>query len=215
MIEQTTLIQCDFDGTVTIEDASFAILDAYIPGKWQPMFEEYRQGRMTVGQFNSKAFSMVNADKESLLKIVRDKVTVREGFPEFVKYCRENEFRFVIISNGLDFYIKDILERTGFPGIKVYASNTEFRDDRLVVRHKGPDGDYIDKDVKAAYTEHYLKQGYRVVYVGDGRSDISPASKSQCIFATGSLIEYCKQENLTCYPFEDFNEVIRVMESWG
>lgn len=208
------LVQCDFDGTVTIEDASFTILEAYIPDKWRYLFDQYQQGKITVGAFNSMVFSMVKADKETLLKIIREKVSVREGFKDFLEYCRNKNYRFVIVSNGLDFYIEDILERYEVKDVEVHASNTVFTDDGLFVRHRGPDGQYLDEDVKAAYTEHYLNQGYKVIYVGDGRSDFQPAGKSHYIFATGSMVKYCNSEKLSYTPFTDFHQVIEVMDKW-
>jgi len=212
--EHKTLVQCDFDGTITIEDASFAILDAYIPGKWQSLFEEYQQGKMTVGEFNSTVFGMVKADKETLLEMIREKVSVRTGFSEFVEYCQQKDYRIVIVSNGLDFYIEDILQRYEITDVEVHASNTIFSVHNLTVRHRGPDGNYLDEDVKAAYTDFFLGQGYRIVYLGDGRSDVLPASKSHHVFATGSLIEYCNSENIPYVPFTDFHQVVKVMESW-
>lgn len=208
------LVQCDFDGTITIEDASFAILDAYVPDKWRPLFEEYQQGKLTVGEFNSTVFAMVKADKETLLQLVREKVSVREGFAEFIENCRLKDYRFAIVSNGLDFYIEDILRRFGFNDVEVHASNTVFTENGLIVRHRGPDGNYLDEDVKAAFTDYYLDHGYEVIYLGDGRSDIIPASKSHYVFATGSMIEYCNSEKLSYTPFHDFHQVVRVMESW-
>ena len=74
--KQKILVQCDFDGTVTVEDASFTILDVYAPGKWKKLFEEHKAGGMTVGEFNSRAFSMVKADRESLLKLVDEKIRI-------------------------------------------------------------------------------------------------------------------------------------------
>jgi len=169
---------------------------------------------MTVGAFNSTAFAMVNADKKTLLDMIREKISVRDGFKDFMEYCQEKNYRFVIVSNGLDFYIDDILERTGFKGVEVHASNTVFGDDGLLVMHRGPDGKDLDEDVKAVYTEYYRNQGYRVIYLGDGRSDVLPASKSHHVFATGSMIGYCNSRNLTCTPFTDFYQVIQVMDTW-
>jgi len=146
--------------------------------------------------------------------MIREKVSVREGFIDFMEYCRAKNYRFVIVSNGLDFYIDDILGRIGFSDVEVHASNTVFGENGLIVRHKGPDGEYLDEDVKTAYTEYYLQQGYKVIYLGDGRSDVLPASKSHHIIATGSLIEYCDSEKLPCTPFTGFSQVIQVMDSW-
>ena len=67
MIDSTSaqvLVQCDFDGTVTLEDASFIMLDAFARGDWQKVNADYEAGKMTVGRFNSKAFGMVKASRE-------------------------------------------------------------------------------------------------------------------------------------------------------
>ena len=56
------LVQCDFDGTITEEDVSFLILDAFADGDWRKLLEEYKGGRITVGSFNTRAFNIVNLD---------------------------------------------------------------------------------------------------------------------------------------------------------
>lgn len=211
-----TLVQCDFDGTITEEDASFMILDAFGTRNWRQLFRDYQEGRITVGHFNTKAFSMVKADRESLLGVVRGKVTVRPGFHELVACCRRKGFRFVIVSNGLDFYIDEILRSLGMPDLEVFAAQTSFHSDGLKVQFIGPDGNYLDSDFKLAYINLFLNEGYRVIYIGDGPSDVPPASKSHRVFAfaTGGLAKHCKETNLDCMPFTDFNEVVKVLESW-
>ena len=104
-----TLVQCDFDGTITEEDVSFLLLDAFADGDWRQIFREYEKGKISVGRFNMKAFSMVKADKERLLELVRREIKVRPGFHELVACCRRKGFRFAIVSNGLDSYIEEIL----------------------------------------------------------------------------------------------------------
>lgn len=211
-----TLVQCDFDGTVTEGDVSFLILDAFARKDWRQLFKDYQDGKITVGRFNTEAFSSVRADKKTLLELVRKEVRVRPGFPELVASCRRKGFRFVIVSNGLRFYIDDILKNIGLPDIEVFAAETTFHPEGLRVRYIGPDGTNLDNDFKLAYTNSFLEQGYRLIYLGDGASDFPPASKSQHIFAStnGSLLASCKKMNLTCTPFTDHNELVRIIESW-
>jgi len=45
---QKTAVQFDFDGTVTVEDVSFLLLDTYVGGVWREYLKEYESGRMTV-----------------------------------------------------------------------------------------------------------------------------------------------------------------------
>ncbi|MBI2979758.1 MAG: hypothetical protein HYY41_02890 [Chloroflexi bacterium] len=59
-----TLVQCDFDGTITEEDVSFMLLDAFADGDWRRRLKEYEAGRISVGRFNTEAFSMVKAPEQ-------------------------------------------------------------------------------------------------------------------------------------------------------
>jgi len=207
-----TLIQCDFDGTVTEEDVSFMMLDAFAGGDWKQLFQEYEEGKISVGHFNTVAFAMVKADRQSLLEIVKSKVKVRPGFHQLVDYCRHRGFRLVIVSNGLDFYIENILRDIGEGDIEIFAAQTRFHPDGLNVQYVGPDGSHLDDNFKEAHVNSFLKEGYRIIYVGNGNSDIAPARQCHHIFATGNLLALCQQTNLDCTPFTDFTEVVRVLE---
>ena len=208
-----TLVQCDFDGTVTEEDVSFAMLDYFASGDWQQLFRQYEEGKISVGRFNTEAFAMVKADRQSLLKIARSKVKVRPGFQEMVTYCRRQGFRFVIVSNGLDFYIEEILKDIGMGDIEVFAAQTRFHPEGLKVRYIGPDGNHLDTDFKGTYVNSFLREGYQIIYMGNGTSDILPASQCHYIFATGNLLAHCQQAHRDCTPFTDFNQVLRTLES--
>lgn len=210
-----TLVQCDFDGTITEEDVSFVLLDAFADGDWRQLLREYEEGRISVGRFNTEAFAMVKAGRESLLKLVRsNRVRVRPGFQELVACCRRKGFRFVVVSNGLDFYIQEILGSMGMADIEVVAATTRFHSESLQVQYIAPDGSPMDEGFKEAYVHSFLSQGYRVIYIGNGTSDFLPARQCHYIFATGVLPAHCKQTNLDCTPFSDFNQVVRVLESW-
>ncbi|MFC2016248.1 MtnX-like HAD-IB family phosphatase [Chloroflexota bacterium] len=212
LVATKTLIQCDFDGTITEEDVSFELLDTFAGGNWRQLFREYQDGKMSVGHFNSEAFARVKADRETLLKVAKDKVKVRPGFQKLVAYCHKQNFRLVIVSNGLDFYIEEILRDIGAGEIEVFAAQTRFHPEGLNVQYIGPEGNHLDDNFKVAYVNSFLEEGYRIFYAGNGTSDISSARKCHYIFATGNLLDYCKQTNLGYASFTDFNEVVRVLE---
>ena len=207
-----TLVQCDFDGTITEQDVSFMLLDAFADRDWRQLLKAHQEGKISVGRFNTGAFAMVKADRKSLLAVTKDKVRIRPGFQELVACCRRKGFRFVIVSNGLAFYIEEILRDIGVEDIEIYAAETHFHPEGLKVQYLGPDGSYLDKDFKGAYVNLFLKEGYRIIYVGNGTSDLVPAKRCHYIFATGNLLLLCKQANLDFTPFNDFNEVVRVLK---
>jgi 2-hydroxy-3-keto-5-methylthiopentenyl-1-phosphate phosphatase len=217
-----TLVQCDFDGTITEEDASFFILDVFAQGDWRTLLHKYRQHRISVGEFNTRAFAMVKADKAALLAAIKGSgllsnlnshaIKIRYGFRELVGYCSKRGFRLVIVSNGLDFYITEILKQIGLENIEVHAARTRFLPSGIEVRYIGPDENELEDGLKEAYVKLFLEQGYRVVYVGNGDSDVAAAKCAQQIFATGELLGYCRKNNLECKPFNDLTDVISGLE---
>ncbi len=203
-----TLVQCDFDGTVTEEDASFFLLDAFAQGDWRRLLRDYRGHRISVGEFTTRAFAMVKADRYTLLKALKGEVKVRAGFHELVNYCLKRGFRLVIVSNGLDFYIRAVLKDLELRNIEMHAAQASFYPEGMKVHYVGPDGKRLEDGFKEAYTQSFLKLGYRVIYVGNGDSDIAPAKYAHYVFATGDLLAYCRENDLKYKPFETFRDVV-------
>ena len=207
-----TLVQCDFDGTITEEDMGFLLLDSFASKDWRRLLTEYREDRMSVGRFNTKAFAMVKADRQALLEFVRSRAKIRAGFQELLACCRRKGFRFVIVSNGLVFYIEAILQHIGIDGIDILAAQANFTPKGIEAKYIGPEGNEIQDGFKELYTRLFLSRDYRVVYIGNGLSDALPAKQAHHIFATGELLVYCKETNLDYTPFTDLLDVVRGLE---
>ena len=209
---QSTLVQCDFDGTVTIGDVSFQILDKFTGDDWRQLFEEYMQGKMSVNRFNAAVFSKVKADRETLERFVREKTVMRPGFSELLSTCRERGFRFVIVSNGMMFYIDTILKMLGMNEVEFVAARANFKPEGVEAWYEGPDGQPVEDGFKEAYTRHFLKQGYRIIYIGNGSSDFPPARLCSHIFSIDNLTASCKSAGVTCMPFTTLHEVAEVLQ---
>jgi len=207
-----TLVQCDFDGTVTEEDISFLLLDVFAQGDWRRLLRDYKEHVISVGEFNTRAFAMVKADKDRLLAALEGRFKVRAGFQEMVNYCLRQGFRLVIVSNGLDFYIRAVLKSLGLTDIQVYSAQASFHPEGMKVQYVGPDGRRLEDGFKEVFIQSFLKLGYRVIYIGNGDSDVAPAKYAHHVFATGDLLAYSKKNNLHCRPFENFRDVVRELK---
>src|SRR4030042_7000863 len=135
-------VQIDFDGTVTEEDVSFLLLDTYVGSVWREYLKEYTSGRIPVGAFNKRVFGMMKAGRKTMTDLVltSDRVKVRPGFLELIKYCAQKKYKVVFVSNGLTFYIQAILEKLGIDGLDIYAAENVFFPGGMKVRYLGPDG---------------------------------------------------------------------------
>jgi 2-hydroxy-3-keto-5-methylthiopentenyl-1-phosphate phosphatase len=209
-----TAVQFDFDGTVTEEDVSFLLLDVYVGGAWRKYLEEYTEGRISVGAFNKKVFGMMKEDEKTLTDFVltSDRVKIRPGFKELVDYGVEKGYKMAIVSNGLTFYIEALLKKMRINGLEVHAAENVFTPGGVKVRYVGPDGKELESGFKEAYADMLCRQGYRLIYVGDGNSDIYPSRKARYVCATANLLQRCLEEKMECYPFNDFFDVIRIFE---
>jgi 2-hydroxy-3-keto-5-methylthiopentenyl-1-phosphate phosphatase len=204
-------IQCDFDGTITEEDVSFLLLDTYVGSRWREYLKEYTEGRIPVGTFNKRVFGMMKADRKTMTDLVlrSERVKIRPGFRELMDYCTRKGFKVVIVSNGLIFYIKAILDSLGVNGLEIHAAENVFHPGGMKVRYIGPDGKELEVGFKEAYTERLREKGYHVIYVGNGTSDIYPSRRAYHVFATADLLARCREEGLVCFPFTDFHDVVR------
>jgi 2-hydroxy-3-keto-5-methylthiopentenyl-1-phosphate phosphatase len=208
-----TLIQCDFDGTITDRDVSLALLERFASPDWKKLLDEYRKGTIAVDEFISRSFATVRAPKNVLTHAALESAEIRPGFKRFVAFCGRRGFRLVVVSNGLDFYIEAFLEAHGVDRVEVRAGRTVFSPRGLKISYFGPDGKPLRGDHKLLHLFDFLAQGYRLVYVGNGDSDIPAFEYADRAFATGALLRACRSRDVDCIPFADFNDIVLRLKS--
>jgi len=211
MSPDRVLVQCDFDGTLTIGDISFLILDEFTGHGWRQEFEDYMQGKLTVNRFNTQAFSRVKADSAELARFVRERSVIRPGINNLLQVCRNKGFRFVIVSNGMAFYIETVLQMLGLADVEFIAGQAEFLPQGVRSWYPGPDDKPIEDGFKVAWTEHFLGQGYRLIYIGNGLSDFAPARLCSQIFAIDQLATECRRAGVDYTPFDDLHDIVRAL----
>jgi 2-hydroxy-3-keto-5-methylthiopentenyl-1-phosphate phosphatase len=207
--QQPILVQSDFDGTLTVGDVSFQILDEFTGTSWRELFDDYMQGKISVNRFNATVFAQVKADKETLERFVCDKAVIRPGLSELLAVCRELNFRFVIVSNGMRFYINAILKMLGLSDIEFAAAHAIFRPRGIEAWYEDPDGQPLEDGFKEAYTRWFLRQGYKVVYLGNGASDFIPASLCSHIFSIDNLTQCCREAGVAHTSFNYLHDIAR------
>ncbi len=211
-----TVVQCDFDGTVTIGEVSRLLLEEFADGDWQNIGKDYTEGRISVQTCNIMQFAMVKAGRRTMTDFLLNsgRVKIRPGFNELIEYCARHSFDFVIVSNGLRFYIKTILDSLGIDGIDIHAAHCRFSPGGMELTYSSPDSGLAETGFKEIYARILRESGYDVMYyLGNGASDIYPARQADHIFAVDGLLECCRRDGIRHTPFETFHDVIRGLES--
>jgi 2-hydroxy-3-keto-5-methylthiopentenyl-1-phosphate phosphatase len=209
------IIQCDFDGTIIRNNLSVLLRETFAQGDWQSIESDYLLGQLTVEQSNILQFAFIKEPKEKLQEFVSQHIELRSDFLEFVKYCRANAIPIVIVSSGLDFYIKPVLAQISMPDLELNCGQTSFSKDGIIVSYYDPEGNIINKGFKRKYLSSFKKRDNNVVYIGDGLSDLESARQADYVFATDHLSKLLGLESVLYYPFSNFKDVLhRVKLLW-
>jgi 2-hydroxy-3-keto-5-methylthiopentenyl-1-phosphate phosphatase len=206
------IIQCDFDGTITRNNLSILLREQFACGKWRRIELDYLRGRVSVEQSNRLQYALIEEPRERLQEFVRQHIDVRPGFREFVRYCRDNAIKFVIVSSGLDFYIETVLVEIGMPDLELYCGRTVFTKDGIGISYTDPEGNTIDKGFKDKYLTWLKRSAGNLIYIGDGLSDLEAARCADHVFATGHLATLLEAESVAWNRFIDFYDLLSQMQ---
>jgi 2-hydroxy-3-keto-5-methylthiopentenyl-1-phosphate phosphatase len=208
------IVQCDFDGTITMNNLSVLLRNEFARGEWREVEADYFRRRLTVEQSNRKQYVLIKEPKKVLVDFVRQNIEVRPGFLEFVEHCKANGIRFVIVSSGLDFYIKTVLRNISAPAMELYCGQTSFGKNGIAVTYFDPEGNRIEGGFKDSYLAWLRNSKEPVVYIGDGLSDFDAASTAEYVFAIEHLHTMLSNATIQHYTFSDFNDIRKQMSSF-
>lgn len=200
----------DFDGTIDERNIAILLLEKFATGDWKRFMSMSSKGEISFRESVEREFSCLPSQREKLTAFVLREAKVRGGLHRLVDFCAQRDFPVAVVSGGLDFYIRPILERHGLGHIPYYCGAADFDSgDRLRVVFDGivPSCDAAGT-CKCFQVGRYQKQGYKVVLVGDGTSDMCASAKADYVFARRRLLEHCQEQGTSYLPFETFDDVL-------
>jgi len=206
------LVVCDFDGTVCSVDMGNALLERFAEG-WEEIDRSYSAGEVGSRIAYGRIAPLFRASRPHVLDFVLRRERLDPFFPEFLSFCRSRGIDLKIISDGLDTYIEAILAKYGLD-VEFYSNRLVFReDDRiefafpLVSEECGRCG-----TCKRSLLDRFRPDYDRIIYVGDGDSDVCAAGTADQIFAKEILYEKCVGNGTPCLRYDDFGDVLRSLE---
>jgi 2-hydroxy-3-keto-5-methylthiopentenyl-1-phosphate phosphatase len=200
---------CDFDGTVTLEDGTDAILQRFALPVWREWEQLWAHGEISSLECLSQQVQLIRADRKTLVDFATG-LAVDPGVVTLAHECQEREIPFTIVSDGLDLVVKTVLDRHNLSHIPFFANHVIWPSSgspALEFPHAAPACDSRAGTCKCAITGVGRKRGVQSVYIGDGRSDFCVAAKMDCVYAKGALQKWCVSHDIPCQPFETLAEV--------
>jgi 2-hydroxy-3-keto-5-methylthiopentenyl-1-phosphate phosphatase len=207
------LLLVDFDGTITIEDITNLIWDRYLDFDWRAeMLPPFRVDKISHFDLMVQGYKPINATEAELLEYVRPLVRIRPGFEELLQFCRENNYPVVVVSGGLDFYIKAFLP----PGLRVFCYTGKLNG---YWQLSMPEGLVLEEgqNFKVWALEEMKKEypGYEAIYIGDGRNDFPVSKSADSVFAVkdSTLARLCAEGGVYHTEFTVFEEVVEALSA--
>ena len=200
----------DFDGTAAAQNVAETLLERYGGDDWKRHREAFRNGDMTLRDYQERAFNGVDATIDEMSEGLRELCRPREGFAEFVSFCQTNDIQMLIVTNGLHFYVDSVLAHAGIEGVAVCAVGCEGEPHTL--RYSYPwDTETCQEwgNCKCRVLEESRTAGAaKTVMIGDGYSDYCAARHADAAFARATMRGHCDANGVAYLPFEDFHDIL-------
>jgi 2-hydroxy-3-keto-5-methylthiopentenyl-1-phosphate phosphatase len=210
----------DFDGTITWQDVGNAFFFRFVGERYEDLLKKYKEENIAAAEFFRGGVEAIGKlNKQDATSFVRS-LPIDESFKRFVDFCRLRGIEFHVVSDGLDFYIQEILSEHRFVGISVFANKLEFvpasGDDHDHLRLSFPYSDAECRRCACCKRNIMLTHAGEddvIAYVGEGYSDRCPVQYADIVFAKDFLQTFCQEQNISYFLYDSFDDVVDRLES--
>jgi len=208
--QKKALVISDFDGTICTVDVGNKVLSHFTRKKWQDIDREYVRGSIGSREAYGRIAPLMAATPVRLTAYVLKLAKIDPFFAKFYRLAKKKGVDVKIVSDGLDFYIRAIMEKHHLGEIEFYSNTVVFGGDEslsfdfpkanALCGRCGTCKNKILNDHRLMYE--------KIIYIGNGHSDICPSRYADLVFAKEVLLQKCEEEGTTPYrPFHDFSAI--------
>jgi len=204
------LILCDFDGTISTRDMGYTLLRRFSSGDWENIDQEFRQGRIGSKEAYCRIAKILKGNEKEIIDFIGNHSGIDTHFASFYQYCKKAGIDIKIVSDGLDLYIRRILDIHYLSEIPFYANETRFlKKNRITLRFPYSNAECgLCGTCKKKLVQLQRKTYDSVFFIGNGLSDCCGAKEADFVFAKEALYAYCVDQEIPCHFFNDFGEIL-------
>ena len=204
----------DFDNTLTDGDVLDQLIERYSPNEaWRDWEDAWARGKLPARDCLRMQVENLRVPRQALLDDVAT-VRIDPAFAEILDWARRHDVQVSIVSDSFVPLIHHMLAANGLPAVPVYANALAFDGpDRL--RPSFPHYDpavVCSANAKARHLEPY-RSSRRIIFTGDGHSDLDAALAADVVFAKSTLARELDARGVSFYPFVTLEPVLAFLES--
>ena len=211
----------DFDGTVTKKDVGDELFRVFSRTSIESYLAEYRRGNLSaVSCYRLQAESCGSLNRRNLDDLISEQ-EIDSSVLDFFDFCRQNGMECRIVSDGMDYYIKKILNKSGLGRVPFYANRLELvpydSDGRVCMKISFP---YTDEECdRCACCKRNIMltrcaDEDLIMYIGEGYSDRCPVRYADVVFAKDELRRFCQHNKIPHFEYKSFSDIIRFLNEF-
>ena len=198
----------DFDNTITTIDVfDDMVLKFSRNGAWKKLEQDWQEGKIGSRACLAGQIKDVRIRKNELNTYLAG-IPLDRYFKKLVTLLLKKKIKTVVLSDNFDYLLKHILHKNGSKHLKVFSNKVRFSGNRLIPSFPFKDSRcHLCAHCKTKNLLANRDKNSIIIYIGDGRSDICPATYADIVFAKQELLKLCKERNISCIPFKSLRKV--------
>lgn len=203
----------DFDRTITLNDSTDELMRLHNEELMLDYQAKFRRKEIRVRDYIKGLLESLKLTEEEYKRDVSRNVKVDPYFKKFMDLGYEVR----VVSAGAYENILPVFAKheIKIPERDIYSNRVSFEGRSIEVTFPHDSNEAYEGICKRSIVEKYKKEYRKVVFIGDGYSDIPASREADVLFAKKgrSLEKYCVENNIEHIAYETFKDIIEYVKS--
>ena len=207
-------IYTDFDGTITKIDSLNMVLDEFAVSDWRSIEDKVTAHELSEKEALQAEFDLVHVPLNNAIQFLKKNAIIDPTFKSFAEWCKTNKIELIILSGGFKEFIDTIFNKFGINGLKVYSNSLKIENNSWrIIQSELPKIKDLCNHCKTNHIKESQKNGFKIVYIGDGNTDRCPAENADIVFAKDSLADYLELKKIKYFKYQNFSDIQDILNN--
>lgn len=203
------VVFCDFDGTITKKDTIDSFFEVYASDDWLLVEKLWKDKKINSKECLTRQLECINNFSEKYLYEFIDSIEIDDYFLDFIKIINDFNLAIYIISDGFRMFIKNVFKKYRINIHEIFSNDCYLKNGKIkaLFPFNNKNCEVLAGMCKCNIIKD-KSEDKKIIYIGDGRSDMCAAKHSNILFAKGELANYCINKKMDFINFENFRNIV-------
>jgi len=206
-------IVIDFDGTISLDDVSDGLFEAFADPGWREIDLEFERGEIGSRECIERQMALLRGTPDELERYAVERFPVDPTFRPFVDWTRDLGIELTVASDGVGLHVLPLLDSVGLRDVPVVTNRAMSNGRWRMEFPNGHERCVRCGTCKMNATLRTRERAGPTAFVGDGHSDTFGALFADVVFAKRYLAEHCREERIPFMEWETFDDVRAAIEN--